>query len=151
MLGVLVALACTIGISIAGTPISQRLINFDNTRLGDFTTMKYRVENYFRSHSRIPYNMSDLANGGDLPTDPESGNQYEYQKITDTSYKLCAVFSTDSGETREKEKALNTSYPMYLDSDNQNHKKGYDCLSYTIPDYMLNEARVPSAAPMKTQ
>lgn len=149
ILGVIVALACTIGISIAGTPISQRLINFDATRLSDFTNMKYRAENYFRSNSRIPYNMSDLANGGELPTDPESGNQYEYQKVTDSSYKFCTVFSTDSVEIRKKGQALNTYDTSYPENDNQTHKKGYDCITYMIPDYMLNDQKSPTIVPYR--
>lgn len=139
-LGIVVVISCAIGISVVGTPLSQRLINFDNTRIADFSRLKYQIEGYYRTNSVLPLNITDLERTGTVPKDPETGNQYEYHKVTETSYKFCTVFSTDSEQIDKRQGGRESyAYPAPGGTDT-NHTKGYDCISYILPDHILKTA-----------
>lgn len=144
LLGIVVGVSCVVGITIVGSPVSQRHINFDTTRIGDFQNMKYQVEEYYRQNSRLPLNMTEIeriySSTAQLPKDPESGNAYTYQTVSTTSYEFCTTFSTDSEEVKERNDGRDAVYyPVRpAGGDDLSHQKGYDCITYTIPAYQLS-------------
>lgn len=138
ILGILVAIVCITGFSIIGSPISQRGIKLDQTRMSDFASIKSEIENYYSLNKILPQSLSSLTfTYAPEPKDPESKQSYTYEKISDIDYKLCTTFSTDSEEVKKK---TNTSpnYEYYYDSVNKSiHKKGYDCITYQLPKYLM--------------
>lgn len=130
LLNVLVVLVIIGGFVIGGTPASQRDRVLDNTRLSDFSTIKYRIEDYYRTNRELPSALSQLIGKLSLQ-DPETKENYTYIVISSTSYKLCTKFSTDS------ERETDEYYYTYS-SNQQKHKKGYDCVLYNISDYITN-------------
>jgi hypothetical protein len=134
MLGAFGLLVLGIGISLAGSPISQKKIRLDEIRTTDFNNLKYDIENYYRNNSKLPTLLSEL-NRVDSISDPETKKSYEYKVTTPFSYELCTEFSTDSLEVaKSKGGGSRYGYTSY-NNTNTNHKAGYDCISYTIPDY----------------
>lgn len=132
------------GFVVAGTPSQRMAANFDNTRMSNFNSISYQINYYYEDHNQLPAALSDLPNIKYYNKDPQTSAGYDFTKITDTSYKLCATFSEDS----EKEK--NSSYDdFYMDygssSGTKTHKKGYDCITYEIPKSYQTKLSPPSA------
>jgi hypothetical protein len=61
------------------------------------------MRNYRRSHDALPERLERLQEDFAVSTsnlrDPETGTLYEYRILTETSYELCAQFSTASDGT----------------------------------------------------
>ncbi len=136
-LGILCAVLVGVSFYIAGTPISQRAINLDKTRLNDFQEIKYRIDNYYRDNQKLPRTLDEL--GGTVNSnsiDPESKQKYSYSIKSNSGYQLCTTFSTDSVETGYDE------YRYYALED-RSHKKGYDCIEYKIEAYLITPSPTP--------
>jgi len=135
-LGILCAVLLGVSFYIAGTPISQRAINLDATRLNDFQEIKYRIDNYYRDNQRVPRTLADLGNIKNNSIDPETKQPYSYSIMSDVGYQLCTTFSTDSEETGYDE------YRYYA-LEGRSHKKGYDCMEYKIETYLITPSPTP--------
>ncbi|HSW47553.1 MAG TPA: hypothetical protein VLG67_00585 [Candidatus Saccharimonadales bacterium] len=147
ILGIFVLIVCIAGFSIVGTPISQKAIKFDEARFSDFSVIKSAVEDYYTKSKTLPNSLSSLTfTYSPEPKDPESKQSYEYQKVTDTEYKPSATFSTDSEEVY-KNNATNNHYNYSYDPTDMNkHKKGYDCIKYSLPTYLIPPTPTPQQA-----
>lgn len=134
VMGVLVAIVVGIGLTIIGNPISQQTVRYDETRYNDFQQIRYRVETYYTNNRRLPASLSEL-NYVDLnTTDPVSKKTYEYKTVDEDTYQLCTEFSTSAEEF--KRSATNTYWDIPI-----SHKKGYSCISFTLPAYTTNPVR----------
>lgn len=149
-LGILVLIVCIVGFSIIGSPISQKAIRFDETRIADLSAIKTAVEDYYTKNENLPSSLSDLTfTYSPEPKDPETKQGYTYQKVTAIDYKLCSTFSTDSEEVSKKNQTnsrYNYSYD-YLTTANK-HKKGYDCITYQLPSYLTTKTPRRSVLPV---
>jgi hypothetical protein len=132
MLGAFGLLVLGIGLSLVGSPISQKKIRLDEIRISDFSNLKYDVESYYRNNKILPLSLKDL-NAYNNIIDPETQKEYEYKKTSDFTYEFCTVFSTDSEEVAKRQNKRNY-YDSYSGT-NQKHKEGYDCIIYQIPQY----------------
>ena len=130
-LGVFVLVLVIVGVILAGSPLSQKGIQQDKNRLQAFDNIKYQIENYYRTNSKLPSSLSELSNAN--IKDPETRNDFVYTAVLPYSYKLCTTFSTDNSNTVDNYGSDSAIY--------QKHKKGYDCLSFKISDYVLNSIR----------
>ncbi|MBI4226120.1 hypothetical protein HY612_03330 [Candidatus Roizmanbacteria bacterium] len=128
LLGIFILLLIIVGLMIVGNPVSQQGLRYDELRLSDFFSIKYRVESYYKNNNALPPNLQSLSNQSNLKIlDPETKKPYTYLISSSMSYRLCTVFSTDSLSSNNQS--------SYNDSNLSNqHKKGYDCITYTIPN-----------------
>lgn len=132
VLTVVVVLTILVAMNVAGNPLSQRAINMDAMRLGNFSTISSEINTYYQKNHTLPDSLSQLPNPSSIShTDPESKSPYTYTIVSPASYKLCTIFSTDSAKTQSS-----SDYLYYADST-KTHKQGFDCLSYTLPAYLL--------------
>lgn len=135
IIGVVIA-----GLTISGNPIEQRDSKFDQLRLTDFTNIRYKIENYYTSNKKLPDKLTDVD--ATQLQDPETQKDYDYEISGATSYKLCTTFST---ETKENKKPGSEGYSIVNVNEN-GHKKGYDCITYQLPDY-LTRTPTPTSTP----
>lgn len=132
-LGIFVLVLIVTGVVIAGSPISQKDIQLDNIRIQAFNDIKYQTENYYKVNRKLPSSLIEIKSLN--IKDPETKNDYEYKTQPPYGYQLCTTFSTDNSEIIDR-----SGYANY-DSDSSSykkHKKGYDCLSFKISDYVIN-------------
>lgn len=138
----IVSLILTIGSLIAAffvveSPSEARARRHDLEVLNNFTQIDSTISNYFSEKKVLPENLDELK--GQTPylnatalKDPKTGANYEYKKITDNEYQLCATFETDNtlaGDTQE-----------YAYTDRWPHGSGYQCLSQKVLD--LSDPRI---------
>lgn len=122
----LVVIAAVIyGFNSSGSPFDTRARNFDAKRVTDLTSIKYSIESYYSTNSKLPDNLSDLKVDTTYSSskDPETGKSYEYKVTGAKAYKLCTTFSFAS-------KANDPS--MYYGTADFKHPKGYYCFDEKI-------------------
>ena len=100
---ILSILSLYFGFSIIGSPIDQRGKKLDQDRVTRLGNLQMNIEDYYRPHGYLPKYLKDLTDNSGYTSfsesntkDPETGDLFEYEVTGQTSYKLCATFSTDS-------------------------------------------------------
>jgi hypothetical protein len=128
-----VIIAIIIGFSVIGSPQTQRLIRIDQEKVSHLQDIQWRILDYWTSRETVPDSLEDLRDqfsGYSVPTDPQTGELYEYRKISDTSFELCATFNRPS---RNQNEYFAPPSPMggYM-NENFAHEEGRTCFERTI-------------------
>lgn len=135
-----IVLSIAVGFFVMGSPQTQRLIRFDETRVGNLQMIQSQIVTYWQQKEVLPKNLDELKDpigGFVIPTDPATGVSYEYVATGKLSFQLCAEFSRDTAATQAS-KAIRA--PAYLygdyvgDASNENwqHGVGRVCFDRTI-------------------
>jgi hypothetical protein len=131
VLTVLVLSSLMYGFSLAGSPYKLKAISNDSTRINHFTSIKHAVESHYSANKNLPSSLNELKNSANY-NDPKTSKPYDYKVVSSTSYELCAEFETNKGDGAQEE-----AYRYYYTEEN-NYKKGYYCIAYNLPDYLIN-------------
>ncbi len=97
-----VILLVVAGIWVAGSPAEARKERADDLRLGRLSELHYQLESHVREHGELPGSLRELE--GDFTPrydprrDPLTREPFEYEKLGDRRYEVCAVFATASDE-----------------------------------------------------
>jgi len=97
----LVIISIVSGFFIMGSPYTQRLMRYDSDRIDNLDEIQYAVINYYRTKQSLPNSLDNLKDPLEnvyIPTDPETSEDYEYNKINEYTFELCATFSMPSTE-----------------------------------------------------
>ena len=84
-----------------GSPSAQRDSRMDRKREQDLNVIVAVINDHVSDGKPLPTDLSVLAKepGVNLEiNDPQNGAPYAYQVTGERTYKLCAVFSTDTAE-----------------------------------------------------
>jgi hypothetical protein len=119
-----------------GSPAKQRLVRFDERRVADLQNIQSRIITYWQQKATLPNQLADLQDdisGFKVPTDPETGQVYEYDVEADLTFELCANFNLAS--SGQEKNVPSPAYPEFgLDPYSQNwaHGEGRECFTRTI-------------------
>ncbi|CAN5309515.1 hypothetical protein BH11PSE14_BH11PSE14_11240 [soil metagenome] len=105
-----------------GTPAQQRQVRLDDRRVQDLIDVADAVRTEFKSKSRLPSSLSELAAKPGVRlviADPVTGKPYEYASTGQHSFRLCADFVTDT--------AVTPSFRNEYGSDAWHHGRGRQC------------------------
>ncbi|MDD4319853.1 MAG: DUF5671 domain-containing protein [Candidatus Peribacteraceae bacterium] len=122
------------GFFIVGSPFYQRQLRLDSRRIEHLSGIQGQIIDYWRTKEQLPAALGDLQNdisGFVPPTDPVTGDAYEYRSTGRLTFELCATFETASPERQDR------NYPRYeaAGQENWKHGEGRSCFSRTIdPD-----------------
>jgi hypothetical protein len=151
---VLVLAAIIWSFTVMGGPGSQRDLRIDQRRIEDLQNIQYQVINYWQQKEKLPATLDELKNPISsymVPQDPEfeKGMVYEYKKIDDKKFQLCATFTLPlpkgwveyskggygGGIMPMRDIAVSSMpYPGGM-NDSWDHKEGYTCFDREIdPD-----------------
>ena len=86
---------------VMGSPASQRESRLDRKREQDMGRIAMVIDLRAKARQPPPANLATLASepGRRLSiNDPATGEPYAYQVTGDRSYRLCAVFTTDTAQ-----------------------------------------------------
>jgi hypothetical protein len=122
------------GFVLLGSPMKARAQKFDERRISDLSSIQWQVINYWQQKGQVPASLSDLKDpisGYVVPVDPETGEEYGYEKSPQNlSFKICAEFSLP---TDERSRVPATTYPMRVgENENWKHGKGRQCFDRAI-------------------
>jgi len=118
-----------LGFAVTGSPFTQRAIRYDEQRISDLQNIDSQIRSYYQMKNVLPNTLSDISNSNTyntLPDDPETNRPYEYTKLTNTTYNVCATFNTDS----KQEINVPSGMPYY--GQTWSHPAGHYCFSESI-------------------
>lgn len=121
---------------IVGSPQTERLRRFDETRQNNLSMIQNELLYYRDTHDgQLPASLdvlNDDFRGFRVPVDPVSGEPYTYEIKSTSTIALCATFalSSDGG-------GVSVTYPSYprYSEDNWIHPAGRHCFERTLPPY----------------
>lgn len=121
-----VAVVATVIVAIRamGTPGEQRQVRLDDRRVQDLERVADDIRDRVKRDGNQPSSLAALAAepGTRLAiVDPVTGTPYDYQATGQRTFKLCAVFVTDT--------AVTPSFRGYDDSA-RNHGRGRQCFAF---------------------
>jgi len=139
---VIVIISVVVGFLFAGSPFKQRLIRFDDQRVGDLQVLQGQILNYWMQKDRLPASLDDLRDsisGFVPPRDPQTAAPYTYRTTGDLSFELCANFNLPSEESPGYKSRFAVPYPAgpYYDPgvsapESWDHPAGSHCFTRTI-------------------
>ncbi len=125
---VVVVLTLAAALWLMGSPSAQRDVNLDARRISDLSRIERLLNDHMSIHEALPPDLATLA---DAPgrrlsiADPVDGTPYGYEITGERTYRLCAVFVTDTAETRAE-----TGVWRHADWA---HGKGHQCFDRKLP------------------
>lgn len=99
ILGILFLGALISGFYIVGSPNKAQDLKEDQERVSAVLSLSSAVENYHNSQGELPQSLDKLVGNTylqSLPKDPRNEKDYEYTKVDDTNYKICAEFAVSA-------------------------------------------------------
>lgn len=143
--GIIVA-AVVAGVTISGSPTRQRDVSLDQRRVNDLQVVQEQVVNGFWAvKGRLPTALSELEDditGFRVPRDPETGDPYPYERVSDLSFRLCATFTVASDDSKP------TGPRPFLLEDSWRHGTGETCFNRTIDPERIRRDGVPVPKPV---
>jgi hypothetical protein len=121
------------GFSVLGSPRTQQLFKYDQQKVSDLQNINSQVANFYSSNGLLPKTVEETYNGNYYvpKIDPQSQKPYQYQKMTDITYQLCAEFNKASNDKM-------SPASLYVDlyyggtSTSWTHPAGHYCFTETI-------------------
>lgn len=84
--------AIGIGIAVSGSPEQVRMQRMDERRTSDLQQIAWMLQEQVNAGHGLPLTLAEPS----VSTDPWTGVPYEYRRLDDRSFELCATFSTAS-------------------------------------------------------
>jgi hypothetical protein len=126
---VAVGLAVVAGFWVLGTPGRQREIAADRQRLQDMAAIAQRLHERYISSQNDRFELPTALEAMDLRNDPLTNQTYEYQKLGDRTFQLCATFDTDSSTHRLSDQESNP------DAERWQHPQGRHCFEFDVTQF----------------
>lgn len=142
VVSVVVLVSIVGGFFVVGSPFEERQFRIDEERVSNLYSIQSEIIFHWQAKQELPGSLDDLNDslgGFSVPTDPETENSYGYNRISETTFELCATFAKPSRDERGR-----------YGSDNWEHEAGEACFERTIdPDRYppLNENGALKPAP----
>lgn len=110
------------GFWVLGTPGRQRAIAADRQRIQDLQAIAFELHG--RSQSPADFELPAELDDGQRRVDPLTDEPYSYQRLSESSYELCAQFDTDS-----------STYPLQnatQENEFWQHPEGQHCFEFEL-------------------
>lgn len=136
MFGWLVALVVLItligGFMVMGSPMTQRLMRFDEQKISDLQSIQWQITNYWQAKGALPNTLDDIndpISSFMTPIDPQTNQPYEYKRTGTMSFEICANFNLESGNGSGESVV---KYPIMGTNENWKHEAGRACFERVI-------------------
>ncbi len=133
---VLVVLASVVGgFLVMGSPKTQRNIRNDENKVSDLQNIQYQLISYWQQKNKLPDQLNEINDNLSnfvVPIDKQSGQSYEYRKISNLQFELCANFNLESSATTFTDYPMMYPAPRGFENENWKHGIGRTCFARTI-------------------
>ncbi|MBW4462678.1 MAG: hypothetical protein KME47_20945 [Nodosilinea sp. WJT8-NPBG4] len=123
-----VGLAIVAGFWVLGTPGRQREIAADRQRLQDVASIAQRLHEQYLADDDS-FELPATLDAIELRNDPLTNQPYEYERLSDRDFNLCATFDTDSSTHRLSAQESNP------DAERWQHPEGRHCFEFDVAEY----------------
>jgi len=97
---VVVVAAVAGGVVLIGPPAEERVRRLDEQRVRDLELIQNGVRTFAAQNTRLPASFDEMTGQSGaseaFPRDPGGGAPYEYRRVDETTYELCATFDRSS-------------------------------------------------------
>jgi hypothetical protein len=124
-----VGLAIAAGFWVLGTPGRQREIAADRQRLQDMVAIAQRLHDRYTTADSDNYQLPATLEVAELGNDPLTNQPYEYGRLGDRTFELCATFDTDSSTHRLQERQNNP------EAEQWQHPEGRHCFEFDVTEF----------------
>jgi hypothetical protein len=128
--GVILVSSIVWGFSVLGSPRTQRLYKYDQQKVNDLQVIDNRITSFYSNKGYLPKNIDDIVSYENYyiaQVDSQNQKPYEYVKISDIKYNLCAEFNKASPDA-----AKSTNYTRPFEYTSWTHSAGHYCFDQTI-------------------
>lgn len=97
----LAVVAIVLAVRLMGSPMAQRQARIDENRVRDLDMIVDATRGFARAHKALPAQLEELnrqPGAVERIRDPETQVPYEYTRIDANTFRLCAVFTTDTAQ-----------------------------------------------------
>ena len=132
--GVVVVATIVVAIVVMGSPSAQRAAKLDSRRVRDLDRIVDVIGNYVEREHSLPPDLATLARepGRRLAiTDPVDGSPYAYEITGARTFRLCAVFATDTAKSLAGSERWG--------GEEWNHGTGRQCFDRKVKDRSRDE------------
>lgn len=139
---VLVVALVVAGLFAVGSPSTARQLRADEQRRQHLSDLHFELANYAAQNDEIPESLEDLnllnlyGPSYDPRRDPRTGEFFDYTKLSDTKYEICAQFETSSEDAE--------GYAMY---GQFSHDRGRNCYELDATEDLLGGKFPPEMFP----
>jgi hypothetical protein len=138
--GVIILISIILGFSVLGSPQSQRLLRYDNQKVTDLQNIQWQVISFWQTNGSVPVDINEMESAQpntSIPRDPQTKDNYEYNKTGAMTFELCANFNKENKNINQNQYigAVPMSYPVkgtIIQNDNWNHSAGRYCFPRVI-------------------
>jgi len=143
----IVVLSLGYGFYVAGSPQSQRLVRFDETKTNNLQIIQDRLVYYWQQKGSLPASLNSLndpISGFSVPVDPQNNQPFSYTLTGPRAFRLCAVFNLEN-------KSSATTPAVGYSFNNWLHGTGEVCFDRTIDQalYPVNPKGLPTPVPVR--
>ena len=132
------------GIFIVESPWETRRKNLDNEVIRDLSSIENAVNSYYKEKGTLPEDLEQLGEVAKYMdrnslVDPETGEEYEFNVLSDREYELCANFRTSNLED-------DNEYRNPFINSQWQHDQGKKCFTLDVEEQKgTNTPRNPEA------
>ncbi len=126
---VVVLASLVFGFMQTENPTETRERRLDQTQIKDLRQIQWRIEEKVSiDSSELPRTLEELYGEFPVPAAPEDRPDYIYE-VTETGFKLCAYFSSNSNDTQEDfyYRPVMDKDALIKNAENWNYKQGNYC------------------------
>lgn len=118
------------GFAVLGSPRTQQLLKYDTQKVNDLQSLNNQVQSYLSSKGALPKNIDELKslNYYSSLKDQQTGKLYEYVKVSETEYNVCADFNKAS----PSEEGGGYMAPPLYGYTNWTHPAGHYCFKEKV-------------------
>jgi hypothetical protein len=102
----------------------------DRTAVSDLNTLSNEIDTYYLREKELPTSLSDITVQDRNVLSRAS--RYDYRKVSQTSYELCAIFKTKNRENYMSSRPEPVPDDGTQKPDPSNHDKGHECFLYPV-------------------
>ena len=126
---VIILIVIVSGFFFIESPVLQRQRSQDDARINNLSQIENAIYQYATiNNSKLPASLGDVTLPVGVANDPVTGEPITYQVVSNTNFKLCAIFETSNrGKTTE---------PIYYPDTSWLHDKGTWCFERSIDQYL---------------
>ncbi|WP_155523978.1 hypothetical protein [Nodosilinea nodulosa] len=121
-----VVAAIAAGFWVLGTPGQQRQIAADRQRVQDIVAIAQEFHNRYLNDGADKFRLPSALDEAQVRNDPMTGQPYEYERLSDRTFELCATFDTDSSTHRLSDQGSNP------DAERWQHPAGHYCFEFDV-------------------
>lgn len=118
------------GIWHVGGPFAARRAKLDAERVDRIVELVWAVRQHFDEGKQLAKSLDEvdryLWGGSDSRVDPETSRRFEYRKVGEKQFEICAVFDTDASKERRGYSTDAEFSVLYQ------HRAGRQCFRFAV-------------------